>query len=221
MNSSLASYQLRWTIKVWKLNFALIPFYITISLTAHIIAMRLSVAFGFPIISAAWIYMAVFVINDIVRSYSPNRNLVFIFILLEALCNFLSFSYCNIIAHSNAPDYLAGTDAYKTVFGAVWHLYISNLVGSAIAAVIDVWFFSVLFFRKNMPFFFASLISSVSTLFVYTVITDYYGLHGIFPQHVWEITWVNVVTNILMLTFYSFIGQIMTSWIHNKYLESI
>ena len=218
---TLKEYDYRYSLKIWKLNFALIPFYITISLTAHIIAMRLSEVFGYPIISAAWIYMAVFVLNDVVRSYSRSRTIVYVFILLEALCNFLSFLYCNIIAHSNAPAYVGDIGAYKLVFGSVWPIYLANLAGSALAALLDVWLFAYLFFKRKLPFFFASLLSSITTLVIYTVITDYFGMVGTFPNHIWIITGVNVITNIIMLTFYSILGQIFIWWISRFYLNRL
>ena len=87
--------------KVAKINYILLTLYLAISVTAHAIANRLVIIGEFPIISAGFIYMAVFVLTDVFASFNSRRLVIFI-ISLEAIFNLFFIVYTNII--SNMPS---------------------------------------------------------------------------------------------------------------------
>src|SRR5215813_7475017 len=100
--------------RVSKVNYVLITLFLAISVTAHAIANRLVIINGFPIISAGFIYMAVFVLTDVFASFNPRR-LVISIISLEALFNLFFIVYTNIISHMPYPPYFQNSNAYTQV----------------------------------------------------------------------------------------------------------
>jgi uncharacterized PurR-regulated membrane protein YhhQ (DUF165 family) len=204
--------------KVAKVNYILLTLYLAISVTAHAIATRLVMVHGYPIISAGFIYMAVFVLTDVFASYNPRR-LVIMIISLEAVCNLFFVVYTNIIAQMPHPEYFHQAAAYKTVFSPVISLYVANLGGTFIAAIVDLFIFYYLYKQKQWMFFLASFCSSIVTISCYTYVTDYFGFRGPYPHHVMELTFVNLVTNFMTLLLYSVLGQIIVNYIQ-RYLNS-
>ncbi|MCE3237834.1 MAG: hypothetical protein K0R24_815 [Gammaproteobacteria bacterium] len=192
----------------------LLTFYLAISVTAHVIANRLVAIHGFPIISAGFIYMAVFVLTDVFASFN-SRRLVILIISLEAIFNLFFIVYTNIISHMPYPSYFHGANAYTEVFSPVIILYAANLGGTFIAAVIDLFIFYYLYKQRQWMFFLASFFSSIITISCYTYVTDYFGFRHSYPNHVLELTFINLLTNFITLLFYSILGQILVNFIQN------
>lgn len=200
-----------------KINYILLTFYLAISVTAHAIANRLVIIDNFPIISAGFIYMAVFVLTDVFASFNP-RSLVIFIITLEAIFNLFFIVYTNIISHMPYPPYFQNASAYTQVFSPIIILYAANLGGTFIAAVIDLFIFYYLYKQKRWMFFLASFSSSIITISCYTYITDYFGFRHSYPDHVLELTFINLLTNFITLLGYSILGQFLVSSIQ-KYLN--
>src|SRR5579871_6236387 len=130
--------------RIAKINYVLLTLYLAISVTAHAIANRLVIVDGFPIISAGFIYMAVFVLTDIFASFNPRRLVIFI-ITLEAIFNLFFISYTNLISKMPYPSYFINADAYTQVFSPIIMLYAANLGGTFIAAIVDLFIFYYLY----------------------------------------------------------------------------
>ena len=96
-------------------NYLLLSLYLAISVTCHAIANRLILIEGQPIISAGLIYMAVFIITDIMASYNP-RKIVILMIFMEVLVNLFFVLYTNIIANMPFPDFFLDEKIYRNVF---------------------------------------------------------------------------------------------------------
>lgn len=205
-------FEINYFKRVAKANYILLALYLAISVTAHTIANRLILIDGEPIISAGLIYMAVFVITDIFASYNPRR-LVILMIFLEAMVNLFFIVYTNIIAHMPHPTFFHNIEAYKEVFSPIIILYVANLGGTFISAVIDLFIFYYLYKNRRWPFFLASFLSSIVTISAYTYVTDYFGFRHSYPQHVMELTFINLLTNFLTLLAYSIIGQFVVAFI--------
>src|SRR5580765_1043537 len=126
--------------KAAKINYILLTIYLAISVTAHAIANRLVTIDGYPIISAGFIYMAVFVLTDIFASFNPRR-LVILIITLEAIFNLFFIIYTNIISNMPYPSYFMNANAYTQVFSPIIILYAANFGGTFIAAVVDLFIF--------------------------------------------------------------------------------
>lgn len=199
-------FEINYFKRIAKINYILLTIYLAISVTAHSIANRLVVIHGEPIISAGFIYMAVFVLTDVFASYNPRR-LVILIICLESLFNLFFVSYTNIISNMPSPSYFHYVEAYKEVFSPVIALYIANLGGTFLAAIVDLFIFYYLYVQKGWMFFLASFSSSILTISCYTYVTDYFGFRGTYPQHVFELTFINLLTNFITLLIYSIIGQ--------------
>ena len=79
----ILSFELNYFKRVAKINYILLTFYLSLSISAHAIANRLVLIDGYPIISAGLIYMSTFILTDIFASFNP-RKLVIMMISLEA-----------------------------------------------------------------------------------------------------------------------------------------
>lgn len=208
-------FEINYFKRVAKANYILLACYLAISVTAHAIANRLIMLDGRPIISAGLIYMAVFVITDIFASYNP-RKLVILMIFLEAMVNLFFIVYTNIIVHMPCPDFFHNITAYQQVFSPIIILYVANLGGTFISAVIDLFIFYYLYKNRRWPFFLASFLSSIITISAYTYITDYFGFRHSYPGHVMELTFINLLTNFLTLLGYSIVGQFVVAFIQTR-----
>lgn len=198
--------------KIAKINYVLLTFYLAISVTAHAIANRLVMVGGYPIISAGFIYMAVFVLTDVFASYNPRRLVIFM-ISLEALFNLFFICYTNIISNMPYPSYFQNANSYTEVFSPIIILYAANLGGTFIAAIVDLFIFYFLYKQKQWPFFLASFFSSIITISCYTYVTDYFGFKYSYPEHVLELTFINLLTNFITLLGYSILGQFLVNYI--------
>lgn len=203
--------------RIAKTNYILLTLYLAISVTAHAIANRLVIVGGYPIISAGFIYMAVFVLTDVFASYNPRRLVIFI-ISLEALFNLFFIVYTNIISNMPFPPYFQNANAYTEVFSPIIILYAANLGGTFIAAVVDLFIFYYLYKQRQWMFFLASFCSSIITISCYTYVTDYFGFRNSYPDHVLELTFINLLTNFITLLGYSILGQFVVNFIQ-RYLD--
>lgn|SRR3990167_577240 len=203
--------------RVAKVNYILLTLYLSISVTAHVIANRLVIVGGFPIISAGFIYMAVFVLTDVFASFNPRRLVIFI-ISLEAIFNLFFIVYTNIISSMPYPTYFQNAHAYTEVFSPIIILYAANLGGTFIAAVVDLFIFYYLYKQRQWMFFLASFCSSIITISCYTYVTDYFGFRNSYPDHVLELTFINLLTNFITLLGYSIIGQFLVNFLQ-RYLN--
>jgi len=210
-------FEINYFKRVAKTNYVLLTLYLAISVTAHAIANRLVLVDHLPIISAGFIYMAVFVLTDVLASYNPRRLVIFI-ICLEALFNLFFITYTNLISHMSFPLYFHNVQAYQQVFSPIIILYIANLLGTFISATLDLFIFYYLYKTRRWMFFLASFCSSIITISCYTYITDYFGFRHSYPHHVLELTLVNLFTNFITLLIYSLIGQFLVVLIQ-KYLS--
>ncbi len=212
-------FEIKYFKRIARTNYVLITLYLAISLTAHVIANRLVLFDGIPIISAGFIYMGVFVLTDVFATYNP-RKLVYLIICLEAFFNLFFILYVSIIVQMPAPNYFPTSSAiaYKTVFSPILILYIANLGGTFISAIVDLSLFYWFYKKLKWYFLSASFTSSIITISVYTWITDYFGFRGTYPNHVIELTAYNLLTNFITLLIYSIIGQILVIGIF-KYLN--
>ena len=205
-------FEINYFKRIAKINYMLLSLYLAISVTAHTVANRLILICDEPIISAGLIYMAVFVITDIFASYNP-RKIVILMITLEAFVNLFFIVYTNIVSHMPHPDFFSHAQAYKTVFSPIIILYVANLGGTFISAVIDLFIFYYLYKSRRWPFFLSSFCSSIITISAYTYVTDYFGFRDTYPQHVMELTFINLLTNFITLLAYSIIGQFVVVFI--------
>ena len=69
--------------KLARINYVLLAVYLSVSITAHVVANRLTMIYGYPIISAGYIYMLCFILTDVFASFN-SRKLVIMLILLAA-----------------------------------------------------------------------------------------------------------------------------------------
>lgn len=201
--------------RVAKANYILLTLYLAISVTAHAIANRLVMINGVPIISAGFIYMAVFVLTDVFASFNPRR-LVIMIISLEALFNLFFIVYTNLISNMPHPPYFHNADAYSQVFNPIIALYVANLGGTFIAAVVDLFIFYYLYRKRQWMFFLSSFCSSIVTISCYTYVTDYFGFRESYPDQVLTLTFVNLLTNFITLLGYAILGQFLVNYIQNK-----
>lgn len=210
-------FELAYFKRTAKTNYVLLTLYLAISVTAHAIANRLVLMHGFPIISAGFIYMAVFVLTDVFASFNPRKLVIFI-ISLEALFNLFFILYTNWITSLSFPPYFHHAEAYDLVFHPIIPLFIANLGGTFIAAVLDLFIFYYLYQKKKWMFFLSSFSSSILTISCYTFVTDYFGFKQSYPEDVYTLTAINLFTNFITLLAYSVLGQFLVAYIH-KYLN--
>ncbi len=203
--------------KTAKANYVLLTFYLAISVTAHAIANRLVIVGGYPIISAGFIYMAAFVLTDVFASFNPRRLVIFI-ISLDAIFNLFFITYTNVINNMPYPTYFQNATSYIEVFSPIIVLYAANLGGTFIAAVVDLFIFYYLYKQRQWMFFLASFCSSIVTISCYTYVTDYFGFRNSYPGHVFELTFINLLTNFITLLGYSILGQFLVNFIQ-RYLN--
>ena len=111
------------------------------------------------------------------------------------------------------PAYFQNANSYTEVFSPIIVLYAANLGGTFIAAVVDLFIFYYLYKQRQWMFFLASFCSSIITISCYTYVTDYFGFRHSYPEHVLELTFVNLVTNFITLLGYSILGQFLVNFI--------
>lgn len=213
----ISYFELDYLKRTSKVNYVLLALMLAISCSAHTVTNRLVIVHGFPIIAAGFIYMQVFILTDILASFN-SRKLVIFFLVLEALFNLFFVSFATKISAMPYPDYFSNADAYTTVFGPIPMLYLANLGGTFISAVLDLYIFKYLYIKKQWMFAPASFFSSIFTISCYTYITDYFGFRNTYPDHVMELTHINLLTNFITLFFYAIIGQFLVVSIQ-KYLN--
>lgn len=137
--------------RIARCNYILLAVYLAISVTAHAVANRLVLIHGYPIISAGFIYMAVFVLTDIFASFNTQKFVIFM-ICLEAFFNLFFIGCTNFITHMPYPNYFHEAQADNTVFNPIVILYIANLGGTFIAAVVDLFIFYYLYLKRRWIF---------------------------------------------------------------------
>lgn len=203
--------------KTAKVNYVILTIMLAISVSAHAIANRLVEINGYPIIAAGFIYMSVFVITDIFACFNSRKFVIFV-LVLEAFFNLFFVLYTTNISGLPYPNYFPNSEAYKIVFQPIAILYIANLGGTFVSAVVDLYIFKFLYNRKKWMFFTSSFFSSIVTISCYTYITDYFGFRELYPDNVIQLTHVNLCTNFITLLIYALIGQFIVSSI-NRYLK--
>ncbi|HEY2566751.1 MAG TPA: VUT family protein [Candidatus Aquirickettsiella sp.] len=208
----ILSFELNYFKRAAKINYILLTLYLSLSISAHAIANRLVLIDGYPIISAGFIYMSIFILTDVFASFNP-RKLVIMMIVLEALSNLIFIVYTNWVSGMPYPVYFHHAEAYTAVFRPIIILYLANLGGTFIAAVVDLFIFYYLYKNKRWPFFIASFLSSIVTISCYTFITDYFGFRHSYPEHVFLLTNINLITNFITLAFYAIVGQFAVMFI--------
>lgn len=213
----ISYFELNYLKRVSKINYIILALMLAVSCAAHTVANRLVDVGGYPIISAGFIYMQVFILSDVLASYNP-RKLVIFFLILEALFNLFFVSFSTKISSMPYPDYFSNAEAYTTVFGPIPVLYLANLGGTFISAVIDLYIFKYLYNKKKWLFAPSSFLSSIFTISCYTYITDYFGFRNTYPEHVMELTQINLITNFITLLIYAILGQFTVVAIQ-KYLN--
>lgn len=210
-------FELNYVRKTAKINYVLLTLILVVSCAAHTVANRLVEINGYPIIAAGFIYMQVFILSDVLASYNP-RKLVIFFLFLEALFNLFFIAYSTKISSMPFPEYFSQAEAYVTVFGPIPVLYVANLGGTFISAVIDLYIFKYLYNTRKWMFAPSSFLSSIFTISCYTYITDYFGFRDTYPEHVMELTHINLITNFITLFIYAILGQFLVKGIQ-KYLN--
>lgn len=213
----ISYFELNYIKRSTKVNYILLTLMLAISCSAHTLANRLVLINNYPIIAAGFIYMMVFILSDVLASYN-SRELVVFFLVLEALFNLFFVSFATKISGMPYPNYFSNAEAYTTVFGPIPALYLANLGGTFISAVIDLYIFKYLYNTKKWMFAPSSFFSSIITISCYTYITDYFGFRNTYPNHVIELTHINLITNFITLFIYAIIGQLLVSSIQ-KYLN--
>lgn len=198
-----------------KINYVLLASFLAISVTSHVIAYRLVSIEDIPLIPSSFVYMAAFVITDVFACFNSRKFVIFI-ILLEALVNLFFIIITNIVIRLPAPAILHDTSAYANVFTPVFTLYISNLIGTFIAFLIDLFIFYFLYKKQQWNFLSASLLSSLLAICFYTFLTDLLAFFHLYPYLVWKLASINLLTNVLSLLLYSLLGQLVVIWIKNK-----
>lgn len=216
---TITAYNLNYFKKISTINCFLLAIYITVSITAHTIANRLIILDAEPIISAGLIYMSVFVLTDIFAAFNSRRFVIMV-IFIEAFCNLIFISYTNWISHLPSPTFFHHAAEYKAVFSPLFVLFFSNLVGTIVAAILDLFVFYYLYINRKWPFVFASFFSSFIILSCYTYITDYFGFRHSYPAHVFQLTFINLITNLITLAGYSILGQCIV-WGISRYVRNV
>ena len=189
------------------INAILIACFITLSITSHIIALKVVKVFGVELIPSSITYMACFVIIDLIAIINKKR-FIYLIISIEAIANVFMIATTTIVAHAPSPDYVLNSDSYKTVFTPVIILYVANTIGSLIAFIVDYNIFSRMY--KRYGFLISSLFSSVFIIVIYTATTDILAFKMVYPDHYLELTGVNILTNILFLGVITFLVTPLT-----------
>lgn len=202
----ISYFELNYLKRLSKVNYVLLALLLVVSCSAHTVANRLVELGGYPIIAAGFIYMQVFIISDVLASYNPRRLVIF-FLIIEALFNLFFVTYANKISSMPSPNYFSHADAYITVFGPIPMLYLANLGGTFISAVLDLYIFNYLYNTRKWMFALSSFLSSIFTISCYTYVTDYFGFRDTYPEHVMELTHINLITNFITLFLYAILGQ--------------
>lgn len=210
-------FELNYIKKITKINYALLTLLLAVSVSAHAIANRLVMINEYPIIAAGFIYMSVFILTDVLATFN-SRKLVIYILLLEAGLNLFFIIYTTTISSMNYPSYFLNSEAYNTVFGPIPMLYLANLGGTFISAVIDLYIFKYLYNTRKWIFSIASFSSSIITISCYTYITDYFGFRETYPEHVMTLTHINLITNFITLLGYAILGQFLV-WGIQKHLN--
>ena len=213
----ISYFELNYLKRVSKVNYVLLALMLAVSCSAHTVANRLVDIHGYPIIAAGFIYMQVFILSDVLASFNA-RKLVIFFLVLEALFNLFFVAFSTKISGMPYPDYFSNAEAYNTVFGPIPMLYLANLGGTFISAVIDLYIFKYLYNTRKWMFAPSSFFSSIFTISCYTYITDYFGFRNTYPDHVMELTQINLITNFITLFIYAIAGQVLVASIQ-KYLN--
>lgn len=210
-----AYFEIKYVKQLAKINYMLLAFFLAISVTSHVIAYRLVSLDGIPLIPSSFVYMAAFIITDVFACFNSRKFVIFI-ILLESLVNLFFIAITNIVIRLPAPAIFHNAYAYTNVFTPVFTLYVSNLIGTTVAFLVDLFIFYFLYKKEQWPFLGASLASSLITICFYTFLTDFLAFSNIYSHFVWKLAGINLLTNLLSLLIYSFLAQFLVSSIKNK-----
>ncbi|RLV60404.1 hypothetical protein D5018_07030 [Parashewanella curva] len=194
-------------LRTTKLNYILIGLLITTSITSHLIANRFIVLFGYPVIPATFTYMLVFSLSDMLAALNNRRFVVWV-LVGEALANSYWLMAATGVDISPAPDFFPLAQSYHDVFGSVPELFLANLGGGLIIGIIDILLFSHWYQVKQYPYFKSTLFSTLVSISAYTYFTDYFGFKGNYPESVFLLAHVNIVTNVLCVIVYSILSTL-------------
>ena len=215
-------FEVNYIKKVARVNYVLLAFFLAVSVTSHLIAFRLTLLDHYALIPASFIYMSAFVLTDVFAAYN-SRKFVVLVLILEAFVNLFFMVVTNIVVRLPYPGYLRNVHAFNDVFSPIMILFLANLAGTFVAFLLDVFVFYYFYRTKKLPFLVSSLISSVSTILLYTFITDYFAFKQFYPLHIYQLIFANIVTNFIVLAVYTVLGQILLTYIFrylNRYSES-
>ena len=219
--NTLERYKLRWQIKAWKLNAFLIPLIITLSITANVVGHRLILIFGVALYSGAFLRILSLLLLNMIRTYSGNNKIIYIIILLAAVCNLIVIGYADFIAYTfDSPSYFVHADAYNQVFSDAWSALFANMVATVVYIVIELVAFNYLYFRLRIPFYMAVIIVTTVILVVASHVAMYIGYVAEYPQHITQLIWYNLIRNTLTIIVLAILLQPLNYWIHNKYFQS-
>ena len=186
--------------------------YITCKLSCNPIFFR-QTDFNFPFINyhfrftcAAFIFPAIYVINDAIVAFT-NRRIALVIIVVGIACDGL-FSYLiSYFSSLGLPKLMSETEALNNssvnIIGLqMWPLFYHGLVATIIAAVSETLIFSFIY-KKINSFFISTNLSICIILVMHNLITDYSSLRH--ELDAWRIIIDNWLVNMSFVLFYTFI----------------
>lgn len=199
-------------------NYVLIGLLITSSIASHLMANRLILIFGYPVIPTTFTYMLVFSLSDMLAALNKRKFVVFV-LVGEALVNLYCLAFATTVNNASAPEFFLFKQSYQDVFGDIPQLYLSNLGGGLIISILDIFLFSHWYRVKKLSFFKASFFSTIVSISAYTYFTDYFAFKSRYPDQVILMAHVNTVTNLMCVLVYSVISAYLMKRII-KYIRS-
>lgn len=209
--------------KIRTVDFYLMIIFLLFTSVSHLIASKIfTLPFTtIPLISSSFTYMFCMTLTDLVRAYSTKRN-AFKFLIIEMIFVLLLLIITLLFTSIASPAW-ANISHLSIAFTLALSVYKTNFVSICITIVLDILLFSV-FFNKTfsklslyLRFIVASILSTTLTITIYTYIVNIY-IYKLFPQEWLRITVYNIISNIVMIVFYSFVCSIIFKFI-NLYLE--
>jgi uncharacterized integral membrane protein (TIGR00697 family) len=189
-----------------KILVSLILLYFTLDYVSTLCAHRAIILFGFTIIGASLTYPLTYSISDLITEvygYKISMFLIVSMFIFGAL--FLGIGY--LINLMPSPPNWKYNDAYSLVMHGYLVAFISGCLGYLVGATANVYILTKLKILMLGRFFFLrAVISTLSGIFIHTIITDYLMLIGEAKQTtIVSIIVLDNTTNVLFAVFGSFI----------------
>jgi uncharacterized integral membrane protein (TIGR00697 family) len=184
--------------------------YITCAVACDILAFKAVMFWSIPIIGSSLIFPLTYAFMDFISEIYGNY-VARIVIWFHVFCDFLFTYVIYWVVHLPSPIFWHDQEAYNTVVDPMTRLYMSNLLGVIMSALLNIFVLRRLrIFTKGKYYGVRSFMAMSISITVYTFFTNIFAYGPVYSHQVFvKITSVNMLTNFSCAFIYACILSVL------------